>query len=133
LTVTAEDPDQDALTFSVEGNPAWLNLTQNGNHATLSGTPETTDKGIVHGIEISVTDGQYDTSLPKFDLRITPDGNAPGSTASLAQGAYNVPQTVTLSCSNDPDAVIYYTTDGSDPTDASDQYSKPIIIKATTQ
>lgn len=44
------------------------------------------------------------------------------STASPAGGAYRSAQVVTLA-SNDPTAVIYFTTDGTDPTIASTQYN----------
>ena len=59
-----------------------------------------------------------------------------GSTAaspafSPAAGTYTTPQTVTLSDTT-PNAVIYYTTDGSTPTGNSAQYSAPLTLSATT-
>lgn len=44
-------------------------------------------------------------------------------------GTYNYPQIVNL-ISDDPNAVIYYTTDGSDPTVNSAIYSDPIVINS---
>ncbi|MGP1446070.1 MAG: chitobiase/beta-hexosaminidase C-terminal domain-containing protein [Candidatus Limimorpha sp.] len=46
-------------------------------------------------------------------------------------GSFLLPQTVTIVCET-PDATIYYTTDGSDPTTASTVYQAPIQINATT-
>lgn len=49
------------------------------------------------------------------------------STASPAGGSYRSTQLVTLA-SNDSSAIIYYTTDGSDPTTASTQYNPALHI-----
>jgi len=46
-------------------------------------------------------------------------------------GPYNTSQAVTLS-STEPTATIYYTTDGSQPTNSSSIYSTPIIISTNT-
>lgn len=51
--------------------------------------------------------------------------------ASPAGGAFKTAQTVTLS-SSDPQATIYYTLDGSTPTDQSMQYTAPLAIDAST-
>jgi sugar lactone lactonase YvrE len=49
---------------------------------------------------------------------------------SLAAGTYTGPQTVTITDSTQG-ATIYYTTDGTNPTTASNLYSSPIIVSAT--
>jgi hypothetical protein len=46
-------------------------------------------------------------------------------------GTYTTPQTITLSCATSS-ATIYYTTDGSAPTESSLLYSAPIAISETT-
>jgi hypothetical protein len=45
-------------------------------------------------------------------------------------GMYNAPQTISI-ISSTPNAVVYYTTDGSTPTPASVQYNGPIVVGAT--
>jgi uncharacterized repeat protein (TIGR02543 family) len=51
-------------------------------------------------------------------------------TFSLASGIFSEAQTVTISCATSG-ASIYYTTDGSDPTDASTEYTGPITVSTT--
>ena len=48
-------------------------------------------------------------------------------TFSPAPGSYTEDQVVTISCTTQ-DAVIYYTTDGSEPTTESDVYAEPITV-----
>lgn len=50
----------------------------------------------------------------------TPTFNPPG-------GNYNVPKEVTITCET-PDATIYYTLDGSDPSKSTTVYTTPILI-----
>lgn len=51
--------------------------------------------------------------------------------ATVATGTYDKAQTVELLC-EDEDAVIYYTTDGSDPLKNGDEYTAPIVIDENT-
>ena len=60
-----------------------------------------------------------------------PAQNAATPTFSPAGGTYSAAQTVTLSDST-TGAAIYYTTDGSTPTNTSTPYSKPFTVSATT-
>jgi hypothetical protein len=46
-------------------------------------------------------------------------------------GSYSSAQSVTITCDTE-DATIYYTTDGTDPTESSTQYSGPVTISTTT-
>ena len=58
------------------------------------------------------------------------DTSAPTANANPAGGLYNATQSVVLAA-NEP-VTIYYTTDGSDPTTSSAQYTVPIAISANT-
>jgi len=59
------DIEQDVLQFSIENNPGWLII--NRNSGELSGTPTSGDIGTVQDVVVSVTDGNFSTSLPKFN------------------------------------------------------------------
>jgi hypothetical protein len=72
---TAADADGDRLTFSVQGNPAWLML--NGADGTLSGIPTAANVGTSSGIVINVSDGKVSTSLPAFSISVTDTNRAP--------------------------------------------------------
>ena len=57
--------------------------------------------------------------------------SVPRPTFSVAAGTYYVPQTITIAC-EEPDAVIYYTLDGTEPNESSMEYTSPITITQTT-
>ena len=63
------------------------------------------------------------------------EGGGPETVAtpsfSPAGGTYFEPQAVTISC-NTQEASIYYTTDGSEPTESSELYTEPLSITETT-
>ena len=57
--------------------------------------------------------------------------SVPRPTFSVNTGIYYTPQTVTIAC-EEPDAVIYYTLDGTEPNESSLEYISPITITQTT-
>ena len=57
--------------------------------------------------------------------------SVPRPTFSVAAGTYYDPQTITIAC-EEPDAVIYYTLDGTEPDESSLEYTSPITITQTT-
>lgn len=72
---TAADADEDVLTFSATGLPAWLNLdTETG---VLSGIPASEDADTSATIMISVSDGTANAALAAFTLLVEYDGLAP--------------------------------------------------------
>ena len=72
---TATDPDNDPLTFSVQGKPGWLSF--NSGNGALTGTPSLADVGTFTGIAVSVSDGNLSANLPQFNVDVVQ--NADGS------------------------------------------------------
>ena len=72
---TASDAEHGALTFSIQGKPAWAAF--NPTSGALSGTPRATDVGTYAKIVISVSDGKATASLPAFSVSVnqTSTGN----------------------------------------------------------
>jgi hypothetical protein len=72
-----------------------------------------------------------------LDLFVKTEGGVPPTptvatpTFSPAAGTYFEAQTVSITCATDG-VTIYYTLDGTDPTESSPVYSTPIIIEETT-
>jgi len=64
----ADDPDGDALAFSISGKPIWANF--DSLSGSLSGTPGAADIGPNSSIVISVSDGQYNTSMTAFSITV---------------------------------------------------------------
>jgi hypothetical protein len=69
LVPVASDPDGDSLTFSIIGNPAWMNFsTVTG---ALSGTPGIEHSGTYGPITITVHDSKgASASLPPFMIYV---------------------------------------------------------------
>lgn len=93
--------------------------------ALYDGTPITVSENTV--VRIAEYSGEELVSTDKASIKIRTD--AP--TTSAEGGEYSDTLKVTLTC-NDPDAVIYYTTDGSAPSKDSAKYKKAITISETT-
>lgn len=68
FTPTANDPDGDALVFSVTGLPSWASF--NSTNGRLSGTPGDADVGVYTRITIAVTDGSANASLESFSITV---------------------------------------------------------------
>jgi hypothetical protein len=73
---SASDPAGNALTFSIENQPAWANF--NPNSGQLAGTPSSANIGSYPNIQISVSDGTLSASLPAFTITVSQaSGNGP--------------------------------------------------------
>ena len=68
FTPTASDPDNQTLTFSVDGAPTWASFDPGTGE--LSGTPGAGAVGLTEGIVITVGDGTAYASLPAFSLAV---------------------------------------------------------------
>jgi hypothetical protein len=126
FTQTGTATDLNAMTYSwtKQTGPGAVNF---GTADALSTTISATQDG-TYIIRFTATDKAGNSSYS--DMTLVWDATAPVTTANPAGGSYGLPQIVTLSATET--ATIYYTTDGSDPTESSSVYSAPIAIAATT-
>ncbi len=69
FTPSATDPEGAALTFAITAMPTWANFNSATGH--LSGTPAETDVGTYQNIIISVSDGEFSTSLSAFAITVS--------------------------------------------------------------
>ena len=89
-----------------------------------------------------LTDGIYNITVIAYDaanncqiqtIYVNIENTIPTVTATPTGGIYNNTQTVTLKATNtDGIAAIFYTTDGSTPTNSSTIYNVPIIVSKNT-
>lgn len=106
FTPSADDPDGDALTFSISDQPDWAQF--DASTGRLEGTPGGDDVGTHAGIVISVSDGSASASLDAFTITVESLSN-PGNTAPTISGD---PQTNVL-----VDGAYAFTPSASDPDD----------------
>lgn len=141
FTVDATAPTTtSSATGGTYGAPQTVTLSVNETatiYYTTDGTTPTTGSA-TYSSDISIS---TDTTLKFFavdslgneesvvTLVFTIDTTAPTTTANIAGGRYNTPQSVSLS-TNEP-ATIYYTTDGTTPTTSSATYSGEISVSDT--
>ena len=121
--------DEVVGTSCFSGNPAFIDVA-NGDYHLSAGSPATGAGATYAGIGVDLDNvtfanppavGCYEYGERVADPEFAP---APGST-------FYPTASVTLSCATDG-ASIYYTTDGSVPTDSSTPYMAPIALSATT-
>ena len=104
FTPTANDAEDDTLTFEITNKPSWATFTPATGQ--LSGTPPTGSEGTTSGIVISVSDGSLSAALPAFSLTV---GNtAPANRAPTITGTPPTTATVGVAYSfrpvaSDPD------------------------------
>ena len=68
FTPEASDANSDPLVFSITGQPEWMSFDQ--KTGAISGTPLSTDLNSVSLITVSVSDGEFSSSI-NFDLTVT--------------------------------------------------------------
>lgn len=125
FTPTASDPAGRALTFSISGQPAWLNF--NTGTGALTGTPGAGNVGTSSAITISVSNGTLSASLASFTIAVQAAGSAstptisgsPRTTATAGQAYTFTPSasdpggaTLTFSITNKPAWASFNTSTG---------------------
>ncbi|WP_068545423.1 putative Ig domain-containing protein [Thalassotalea crassostreae] len=74
-SISADDAENNTLTYSVENNPSWLSI--DSSTGELSGTPSFDDAGTYQNITVSVSDGKLSTSLSAFNITVANTNRAP--------------------------------------------------------
>jgi hypothetical protein len=150
FTPTADDAQDDALTFEITNKPSWATFTPATGQ--LRGTPPTGSEGTTTGIVISVSDGSLSASLPAFNLTVGSTAPAnrpptitgtPATTATVGVAYSFRPvasdpdgNTLTFSIQNKPSWASFSATTGrlnGTPTAASVGTSARITISVTDQ
>ena len=120
-------PDDIPVSFITSlGTITGVAYTKNGK-ANTTFNPGTATSGVAN---IAAT---MDNQIVQANITI--DTIAPTVNASLGNGTYTNYQNITLTASDnyDPNPVIYYTLDGTNPTTGSNRYTAPIhIVKNST-
>ena len=138
------------LTFKAgawSGDKTTLNLSATGGDLGAPSVTMTSADWQAYSITFTATDETarikfegFQPSKARFfldEVRLTHDQNATPVTVvakpefSVAGGSYTEAQTVTITCATDG-ATIYYTTDGTEPTASSTEYTGAISINETT-
>jgi len=109
---------------TIAGNSS-SNLLGDGGSATMALLDDP------QGVALDASGNLYIADYGDFRIRkVTFSGPTPTPVFSLAPGAYDGTQTISL-LDAVPDAAIYYTTNGAAPTTASARYTDPIAVSAT--
>ena len=118
VTVVNYDDETD-IYFTTDGSKPGT------DSALYDGTPISVSENTV--VRIAAYSGEDLINTAKASIKI----RTASPSASAEGGEYSDAVKVKLTCS-DPDAVIYYTTDGSTPTKDSAKYKKAITISDST-
>src|SRR6186713_1544717 len=82
FTPSANDADQDSLTYSIESKPTWAMF--DAKTGTLAGTPTASNIGSHENIIVKVTDGKITVALPEFSVTVTDGSTSTSGTATLS-------------------------------------------------
>ncbi|GIQ68931.1 chitobiase/beta-hexosaminidase C-terminal domain-containing protein [Xylanibacillus composti] len=118
------------VTLSTTTEGATVYYTTDGSMPSRSSMEYTAPIEVTGGMTlkaIAVKDGMLDSEVLEEHYTILPPDQVAKPIASPAGGAVPAGTTVTLSTYTN-DATIYYTTDGSEPTSSSAEYTAPIEV-----
>ncbi|MCU0977240.1 MAG: putative Ig domain-containing protein [Steroidobacteraceae bacterium] len=122
FTPSASDANCDALTFAIDGKPAWA--TFDSRSGRLAGTPPAGTAGLYPYIVISVSDGYRAALLPAFSISVTPNSvpsisGTPGTRVESGRSYSFTPsasdrdgQRLSFSISNKPSWATFSTSTG---------------------
>ena len=122
VTLITVDPDCNSTTYyTTDGSDPQVNGIVYSNPITINTT--TTLRYIAGNPECNWG--------PIYTQTYIIDTSPPTVTANIKGAVYNTTQTMNLTATDnaDPNPVIYYTTDGSDPTTSSSIYTNPITLQ----
>ena len=143
FTVSGSDLTDD-VTLTAPTNYELSHSPSNGyfDSETLSPVNGTLDETTIYvrlkaGLEVGDYTGNLTVACGSLSQTIALSGTvseqpvAAAPTFSPAAGNYITTQTVSMNCETEG-ATIYYTTDGSEPTESSTEYTEPITVSSTT-
>jgi hypothetical protein len=125
----ATDSDNDRLTFSASGLPAWASI--NAQTGLIHGTPSEADVGTTASILVSVSDGEAGVSLPGFIITIA--SSAPAPIVPVVPPSVAVPTNVAPSISGTPQATVQATTAFGFAPSASDPDSQSLTFSISNK
>ena len=118
-----------SVTISSEEGAA-IYYTTNGETPTKDSTPYTGPITLSEPTSINAI--AYKTGMTESGIATgVYNFNLPAPTFSVVSGTYNTVQNVEINCTTEG-ATIYYTTDGSEPTSSSKEYTSAVTIDGTT-
>lgn len=118
-----------SVTISSEEGAA-IYYTTNGETPTKDSTPYTGPITLSEPTSINAI--AYKTGMTESGIATgVYNFNLPAPTFSVVSGTYNTVQNVEINCTT-KGATIYYTTDGSEPTSSSKEYTSAVTIDGTT-
>ncbi|MCF7920100.1 MAG: chitobiase/beta-hexosaminidase C-terminal domain-containing protein [Candidatus Cloacimonetes bacterium] len=128
---TYNSPQPVSITCATSG--ATIRYTTNGYDPTSSSTQYTTPLSIssTTTLKAKAFKANYNSSSTAAATYTITLPTVATPTFNPVAGTYNSPQTVSITCATSS-ATIRYTTNGSDPTSSSTQYTTPLSISSTT-
>ncbi len=130
----AIDPDGDQVEFKINWGDRfgtesdWEQLSNSGSQVYFEWYYDVLGD---HDIRVKARDQLGNEGTWSDPATVTIYGLVTSPTFSPDGGTYSSAQTVFINCGT-PGATIYYSLDGSDPTESSTQYVAPISIESTT-